>query len=69
MKLKLISIMTCCEDHIGIEVDVLVVSSSSIERLLCVLLALLTQGMSTFLRIRFVGLWMDIEARWNLFLL
>ena len=69
MKHKLISIMTCCEDHIGIEVDVLVASSSLIVTLLCVLLAFLTQGMSTFLRIHFVGLWMDIEARWNLSLL
>ena len=69
MKLKLILIMTYCEDHIGIEVDVLVASSSTIATHLCVLLALLTRGMSTFLRIHFVGLWRDIEARWNLFLL
>jgi hypothetical protein len=40
IELKLIWIMTCCEEHIGIEANV--VASSLIGRFLFVLLALLT---------------------------
>ena len=51
--------MTCCEDRIRIEADVVASSFSSlVARFLCVLLGLLTPGMSTLWRICFVGLWM-----------